>query len=151
MNPAPLRAVVDASVAVKIFVPEALSTQAQEIFARFATESGAELIVPDFFFAECANVFWKWAQRSSYPPKHAQEHLRDLIDLGLTVMPDRIVAEDALGIALKHRITAYDACYVAAATQLQLPLITADEKLAMKMAKSAFEVLWLGDTQVAPK
>jgi predicted nucleic acid-binding protein len=146
-----MRAVVDASVAVKIFVPETLSMQAQEVFARFASENGAELIVPDFFFIECANVFWKWVQRSSYPPKHAQEHLRDLTDLGLTVMPDQIVAEDALGIALKHRIAACDACYVAAAAQLHLPLITADEKLAMKLAKSAFEVQWLGDTQVAPK
>ncbi len=78
MNPAPFRTVTGASVAVKIFVPEALSAQAQEIFARFASENGAELIVPDFFFIECANVFWKWVQRSAYPSKAAQEHLRDL-------------------------------------------------------------------------
>ena len=147
----PLRAVVDASVAVKIFVPETLSTQAQEIFTRYASENGAELFVPDFFFVECANVFWKWVQRSDYPPRHAQEHLHDLIDLGLTVLPDQIVVEETLRIALKHRITAYDACYVAAAAQLRLPLITADEKLAMKLVKSSFEVLWLGDTQVVPK
>ena len=73
MNPAPLRAVVDASVAVKIFVPEALSAQAQAVFARFASENGAELIVPDLFFAECANVFWKWVQRSAYAGKDASE------------------------------------------------------------------------------
>ncbi len=151
MNPAPFRAVVDASVAVKIFVPEALSAEAQTVFARFASENGAELIVPDLFFIECANVFWKWMQRSAYPARAAQEHLHDLTGLGLTAIPTQVLADDALDIALKHRITAYDACYVAAASQLQLPLITADEKLAMKLAKSAFEVQWLGDTQVAPK
>ncbi len=54
MNPAPFRAVVDAaSVAVKIFVPETHSVRAQQTFARFASESGTELIVPDFFFVEC--------------------------------------------------------------------------------------------------
>ena len=147
MSRAPLRAVVDASVAVKIFVPELLSAQAQEIFTRFATEDGAELIVPDLFFIECANVFWKWVQRSAYPAKAAQEHLRDLTGLGLTAVPTQVLAEDALDIALKHRMTAYDACYIAAAAQLRLPLITADEKLVGQVAKGSYDVQWLGDVK----
>ncbi len=151
MNPAPLRAVVDASAAVKIFVPEALSAQAQEVFARFALENGAELIVPDFFFVECANVFWKWVQRSAYPDKDVQAHLRDLTSLGLTVIPAQAIAEETLEIALKHRITVYDACYVAASKQTRLPLITADEKLVMKLAKGSYDIQWLGDIEVALK
>lgn len=148
MSPTPFRAVVDASVAVKLFVPEALSAEAQAVFARFASENGAELIVPDFFYIECANVFWKWVQRSAYPAKAAQEHLRDLTGLGLTALPTQILAEDALDIALKHRITAYDACYVAAASKLRLPLITADEKLVGQVAKGSYEVQWLGDVKL---
>lgn len=151
MNPAPLRAVVDASVAVKIFVPEALSSQAQAVFARFTSENGAELIVPDLFFVECANVFWKWVQRSAYAGKDASEHLRDLTTLGLTTIPTQILAEDALTIALKHKITAYDACYIAAAAQLKLPLITADERLAAKVENDSYDVRWLGDIEVVPK
>ncbi len=151
MNPALFRAVVDASVAVKIFVPEVLSTEAQTVFARFAQENGAELIVPDFFFIECANVFWKWVQRSAYPPKGAREHLRDLAGLGLAVIPAQLLAEDTLEIALRHKITAYDACYIAAAAQLKLPLITADEKLVRQLAKGPCEVQWLGDVPSAAK
>ena len=147
MNPAPFRAVVDASVAVKIFVPEALSAEAQAVFTRFASENGAELIVPDLFFIECANVFWKWVQRSAYPAKAAQEHLRDLTGLGLTAIPTQALADDALDIALKHRITAYDACYIAAAAQLRLPLITADAKLVGHVAKGPYDVQWLGDVR----
>lgn len=147
MSPAPFRAVVDASVAVKLFVPEALSAEAQAVFARFAQENDAELIVPDLFFAECANVFWKWVQRSAYPAKAAQEHLRDLTGLGLTAVPIQVLAEDALDIALKHRVTAYDACYIAAAAQLRFPLITADEKLVGQVAKGPYEVQWLGDVR----
>ena len=151
MNPAPLRTVVDASVAVKIFVPETLSAQAQEVFARFAAENGAELIVPDFFFVECANVFWKWVQRSAYPDKDVRAHLLDLTSLGLTVIPAQAIAEETLEIALKHRITAYDACYVAASKQTKLPLITADEKLVAKLAKGPYDMQWLGDIEVALK
>ena len=86
---------------------------------------------------KCANVFWKWVQRSAYPAKVAREHLRDLGGLGLTAIPVQILADDALDIALKHRVTAYDACYIAAAAQLRLPLITADEKLARQVSINA--------------
>ncbi len=151
MTPAPLRAVIDASVAVKIFIPEVFSAEAQEIFTRFGSENDAELIVPDFFFIECANVFWKWVQRSAYPSKGAKEHLRDLTSLDLTIIPAQVLADDALEIALKHQITAYDACYLAAAAQLQLPLLTADEKLATKVAKGSYQVRWLGDMKSMPK
>lgn len=145
MTATPLRLVLDASVAVKIFVPEVLAIQAQSLFARFIAEDDAELIVPDFFFIECANVFWKWVQRSAYPARDAQEHLNDLAVFGLTVIPGQVLAHEALKIALQYKISCYDACYVAAASQLKLPLITADEKLVRQVAKGPCEILWLGD------
>lgn len=146
MNPASPRAVVDASVAVKIFVPESLSGQAQEIFAWFASTQDAELVVPDFFFIECASVFRKWVQRAGYPAAEARQHMADLVSLGLTAIPAEILSTDALQIALRHGVSAYDACYVAAAAHLELPLISADRKLCLAMATSRFELQWLGDT-----
>lgn len=151
MNPAPFRAVVDASVAVKLFVPETLSNEAQALFARFAEDNDAALIVPDLFFAECANVFWKWVQRFAYPAGAAREHLSDLAGLGLTALPTQVLADEALRIALKHRVSAYDACYIAAASQLQLPLVTADERLARQMDKGPYNVQWLGDAKLPPR
>lgn len=151
MNPAPFRAVVDASVAVKIFVPEVLSAKAETVFTRFARENGAELVVPDLFFIECANVFWKWIQRSAYSANAACEHLRDLTGLGLTAIPTQLLADDALDIAIKYRVTAYDACYLAAAAQLRLPLITADKKLVDQVARGSYDVQWLGDIELAPR
>lgn len=144
MSAAPLRAVVDASVAVKVFVPEVHSAEARELLARFTQEDDAELVVPDLFFVECANVFWKWVQRSGYPSRDVQEHLRDLTGLGFTVLPIQFLAEDALEIALKHKVTAYDACYIAAAAKLGLPLITADEKLVKQVEKGRYDIQWLG-------
>ncbi len=128
-------------------MPEALSAGAQKLFARFASENGAELIVPDCFFIECANVFWKWVQRTAYPAKAAQEHLRDLTGLNPTAIPAQVLVDDALEIALKHRVTAYDACYIAAAAQLRLPLITADERLVGQVATGLHDVQWLGDIE----
>lgn len=50
------RLALDASVAVKAFVPEEHSTKARGLLARFVRDD-AELVVPDLFFRECAHVF----------------------------------------------------------------------------------------------
>jgi predicted nucleic acid-binding protein len=136
---------LDASVAVKAFVSEEHSPKARELLARFAREDGAELIVPDLFFSECANVFWKWVWRSHYPAQSARAHLHDLTRLGLTVWPAKLMAVDALEIALTHNISAYDACYVAAAAAVGFPLITADERLVRQAAAGGYDIRWLGD------
>ena len=151
MSSARLRAVVDASVAVKLFVPEVLSAEAQALFWRFGSENDAELVVPDLFFIECANVFWKWVRRSAYAKRDAREHLRDLVALGLTVVPAQVLAEDALNIVLSQEVTAYDACYIAAAARLRLPLITADAKLVQRVARGSWDVRWLGDAAPASR
>lgn len=139
-----LRAVIDASVAVKLFVPEDLSLEAHGIFANFAAEETAELVVPDLFFIECTNVFWKWVQRHAYPAKAATEHTRDIRRLNLTSLPTEALIEKALTLALHHRITAYDACYAAAALELGIPLITADRKLSAALDHAPLATHWLG-------
>lgn len=144
MTSAPLRAVMDASVAVKMFVPESHSAAARELLSRFTQDGESELVVPDLFFIECANVFWKWVQRSGYPSEDAQEHLHDLRGLGFTVLPTQFLANDALEIARRHKVTAYDACYIAAAAKLGLPLITADEKLVRQVEGNGYGIQWLG-------
>ena len=145
----PFRAVIDASVGVKLFVPEPLSSQAQAVFSNLERSQDAELIVPGLFFVECANVFWKWVHRTSYSDKDAEEHLRNLTQIGLSVAPTYILVSDALQIALRYDVTAYDACYVATAARTQTPLITADRKLLERIKQTAHEVLWLGHIAVA--
>lgn len=46
--------VVDASVAIKLYVPEVHSAQAIRFFS-----DAHELIVPEFMLAEVANIVWK--------------------------------------------------------------------------------------------
>lgn len=144
------RAVVDSSVAVKLFVPEALSSQAHAVFARLSGSDGAELIVPDLFYIECANVFWKWVHRFQYPTLRAQQHMEDLRGFVLRVIPVRVLAAQALKLALDVGVTAYDSCYVAAAAETRAPLITADQKLVSKFTGSSYNVRWLGDQEAAP-
>jgi predicted nucleic acid-binding protein len=137
--------VVDASVGIKLFLDEPLSDRADALFDRLADDLFARFHVPDLFFIECANILWKYARYHGYPLESARQDVTDLRDLGLRVVSTQDLVEEALRIALDQGITAYDACYVVLAGKLALPLVTADEPLARRLAGTEFDVCWLGD------
>jgi predicted nucleic acid-binding protein len=138
------RYVVDASVAIKLFINEPLSDQAEALFSTLEAAPSA-LYVPDLFFIECANILWKHIKRFGYPEDKAHEDLAALKDLPLHRFAANDLMEDALGIAVAHDITAYDGSYVALGKQLKIQVISADEKLVRKMADTVHVVEWLGD------
>jgi predicted nucleic acid-binding protein len=146
----PLRCVPDASVAVKLFIDEALSERAAALFAHLAVEPAAQLSAPDLLFIECTNVLWKHTRRSGYPVDRARQAVRDLGSLAVQWYPTADLIRPALEIAIQHGITAYDASYIALARELRLPMVTADEKLARALAGTALEVHWLGDFPIPP-
>ena len=138
------RYVVDASVAIKLFIKEPLSDQAESLFS-FLETALAALYVPDLFFIECTNILWKHIKRFGYPERKAHEDLAALKNLALHCFATTDLMKDALAIAVDHDITAYDGCYVALGKQLKIPVVSADEKLVRKMADTPHVVKWLGD------
>ncbi len=57
---APISCVVDASVAVKLYLAEPLAAEAAALFALLVDPANV-FHVPDLFYIECANIFWKYA------------------------------------------------------------------------------------------
>ena len=139
----PFRCVVDASVAIKLFIKQEGSEQAEALFDRLGTEPGTELYVPDLFYAECANVLWQYVRRASYPAPEAKASLVRLQALALqrVTIPDLV--SEALGIAIAQSISAYDACYVELAERLRLPMVTADQKLIRSLAATSYPIHFL--------
>lgn len=146
----PVACVVDTSVGIKLVITEAMSSEAHALFAHLARDPACRFFVPDLFDIECANILWKHIQRSGYPPLDAQLNLATLTALGLQRIAMTTLATEALELAIAHTISAYDACYVAAARRLGLPLITADSKLVTKMAGTAGQVLDLSSLSIPP-
>ena len=140
-----LDCVVDASAGIKLFLVEPLSEQADLLFGRLAMEPPARFYVPVLFFVECTNILWKYVQRHGYPAQNANQDVADLLRLPLHAVSARELVRDAMAIAVAHKITAYDATYVALAEQLSLPLVTADESLVRRLADSPLDVRWLGE------
>lgn len=140
-----LELVVDASVGIKLFVEEGLSDRAAELFEGLAWEPPHQIYVPDLFYLECGNILWKYVRRFDYPPAQARESLRSLGALALQRLSDSLLFEESLDLALARGISVYDASYVTLSRHLDVPFVTADEKLVRKLEGSGIEIRWLGE------
>jgi predicted nucleic acid-binding protein len=116
--------VVDASVAVKWFVPEDLSTEARQLLA---TEY--ELLAPDLLWAELGNVLWKKHRRRELDQRTASRILRDLSRVPIELHSAGRWAGAALELAFRYGVTVYDGLYLALAVGNECRLVTADRRL----------------------
>ncbi|MEQ9354945.1 type II toxin-antitoxin system VapC family toxin [Coleofasciculus chthonoplastes] len=56
MTYTPLRCVVDASVAIKLFVDDPLSDKVDTLFSHLDADPMCKFYVPDLFYIECTNI-----------------------------------------------------------------------------------------------
>ena len=141
MNVESLRWVVDASVGIKLFVNEEFSDTVARFFYQLVEEPSTEFYVPDLFYIECANILLKYTRRFGRPLEDALADLMDLNKLTLKSTPSADLIEDALLLASAKNLSAYDASYAVLAQKLEIPLITADTRLA----NSIEWAVWIGD------
>ena len=124
--------VVDASVAVKWYVPEVHADAALRVL-----EPGHELHAPDLLHAEVGNILWKKTRRGELLPAEARRIADALLAAPLLVHPAASLLEAALEIALRADRSVYDGIYVALAIALDVPLVTADRRLVHALRNSA--------------
>jgi predicted nucleic acid-binding protein len=137
--------VLDASVAAKWFLPrsgEPLADEALALLKRYA-DGEIELVVPELFWAEFANLLWKCVRTGRLSEKSATEALASTLQYGLPTAGGRELEDSALAIALATGCTVYDAMYVALAVQKDAHVVTADERLVNALA-THWPVKWLG-------
>jgi predicted nucleic acid-binding protein len=137
--------VLDASVAAKWYLAksgETLVDRAKELLERY-TKQEIQLIVPDLFWVEMANVFWKAVRVGRFPKTSAETSIDSLVQLDFPTVPSENLFSSAFQIATAYDRTVYDSMYVALAVQSEAQLITADERLVNSLA-ARFPVKWLG-------
>lgn len=126
--------VVDASTAASLLVNDPLSAAAEAFIRRELTERRAALWAPDIMVVECANVLWKHVRSFGLAPWDARERLADLLDLDIALVAIDELLPRALDLAIELDLAVYDACYAALAEGLNAALVTADTRLAQRMA-----------------
>src|SRR5215212_8217090 len=102
-RPRSMSVVVDASVVIKWFVPEAGSDAASRLLA-----SEHRLEAPDLLFAEIANVVWKKILRGQLTRAEGQLLVIDFEKIAVNTTPCRALASDAHAIALITSRSVYD-------------------------------------------
>lgn len=125
--------VVDASATLKILVEEAGSEHARLFFGRLASANPPLIHVPDLLYIECANIVWKYVTYHRYAPQSAQTALTALGALAFQVIPTYDLFQEAFSLSVRHRISAYDASYLALAHRFRCPLVTEDKDLIRKI------------------
>ncbi len=141
------RFVVDASVAIKWYLPEPNSADADRLL-----NNGSQLLAPDLLFPEVGNILWKRVMRSELTVHKAQVILRALETLPLTLRPADDLSENAMTVACSLKRSFYDSLYLALALMADCRLVTADKKLfdAVKDAAPIKKhILWIEDVPVS--
>lgn len=118
--------VVDTSVVSQYFISQTYTPQARVLIARMY--SGDDLYIPEFSLLECANVLWKEVRFRGLSQTNAAEIIAELLKLPFQIVSVKHLLPRALEIGLSHQLAIYDSLYIALALDLNLPLITVDDK-----------------------
>ena len=138
-------AVVDANVAIKWVVDEPDSGLARSLAL-------TTLEAPDLLPIECASVLWKKAAIGDLTRREAAERLEFLLHAPVTLTASRELLDMALDLALEWRHPVDDCLYIALAIRRNIPLVTADKRLAAaarKRKKHSARVILLAELPAA--
>lgn len=137
--------VVDVSVAGKWFLPAKGETLLEEAFRLLRQYAAGEIrfLVPDLFWAELSNLFWKAVRQDRWTQASAEAALRAMRERKLPTISFAVRLDLAFRVAVAFDRTVYDSLYIALAVHSQARLVTADERLANAVA-AQLPVSWLG-------
>jgi len=136
--------IIDASVAVKWFIPEDYSDIALGILEGFK-DLEVVLYAPDSMKLEFTNAIRKYYIRRIITGDVMNEILEEMKKIPINyVRIDWGLATEALKIAVENNITVYDAYYIAISQKRNIRVITADEKFHSAVAEK-YDVVLLRD------
>lgn len=123
--------VIDASVALKLFMDEEGSAEAAELLAR-----NEWLIAPDLITAELANAFWRVQRAGKMTLDQQRDAMPRVTALLSEVLPLRPLATMAMTMARVLNHPAYDCFYLSLAEQRNATFVTADRRFIAWVAGS---------------
>ena len=136
------RHIVDASVAIKWFIPEIHSEAALRL-----RRSHFRLHVPSFMTLELGNVIAKKIRRTELTPAEGEMIVMELKHLSLQRHADARLFPAAYYLAVDTQRSVYDCLYLALAEAIDGVLVTADRKFYTAVADGPYgrKVMWVED------
>jgi predicted nucleic acid-binding protein len=120
--------VIDASIAVKWFIPESDSDAARALYRE-------QLLAPAIWLSEVANVLWHHVQLGKLPVAKAKQLLLSVraAPISSIAIDDHVERAFSLANEIPHAI--YDCLYLALAVEEGTYLITADTRFVRAVRK----------------
>ncbi len=135
MNPLPTTFLLDSSVLVKWFSPEADHLLARRLRQEYL-EGACELIIPDLALYEVGNAL---CYSGCFAATEIALHVLSIVEMELTILPLQLsVLEAAIELSLARGIAVYDGYFVTLAEATGTTCVTADEKLYRKVQDLEF-------------
>jgi predicted nucleic acid-binding protein len=138
--------VVDASVAVKWFIPEAGEDDAAKLLG-----GNKQLMAPALIRLEVTGAIIRRYREGHLSEKHAREGTQAwdamLQNRVVRLVPDAELFEEAVQMAFLAKHTLADCLYLAAAKQLAAPVITADVPMRDRGTRAYKNISFLGGTE----
>lgn len=130
--------VIDASIAVKWYIPEH-SSESTLLYLDLYKQNQALLIAPDLIIAEVGNVIWKKVTLQEITAEEA----RQISDLFANFCPIKLFSGNkllptAMELSLNLNLTIYDSLYLSLAVSEEAIMVTADKEIKKKADKSPF-------------
>jgi len=128
--------VVDASVALKWFLPESGNSGAEGLLTAFLTGT-VSLYAPDLLLIEAASALWRRSVvLKELKPAETKAIYRDLLTLPLNFQPSERLAASAFSLAIAHRHSVYDSVYTALSIEMDSEFLTADRKIVVRLGRA---------------
>ncbi len=132
-----MKLIVDASVALKWFLPdEPWADRAIRLL-----ETDGELLAPEWIVPEVCNAVWKMVRNGRLSGERGEHIVSLLPSFFVRLVPVVNEAPRAMAIALTINHPVYDCFYVALAEREHVPLVTADNRLIARLAGTPWEQL----------
>lgn len=128
-----MKYVIDASVAIKWFVWEEGTEEAQKLL-----EELSFFYVPDLFLMEIDSILSKKVRRKELTISDSFEKRRIFRQLPYKLITYKELAEFSFRLATEFSITLYDATYLSTAIDYDAVFYTADKRLVNGMKNTPF-------------
>lgn len=126
--------VIDTSALLRLFIPDGLIPEGFETFLRGVERGNNMAIAPELLLVESANVLDRKRKMDEISETESVQLLTDVLSMPIRYFPHGPLIPAAFDLAREHRITLYDAVYLALASEQGAVLFSAD-RLMQKTAQ----------------
>ena len=121
--------VLDASAWLRLFLHDGPAVSGLEQVAQEVEKGAASFAAPELILVEAGHALVRKVRRKQLRDTECRSLWQDIrrVPIDLLSVDERM--EDALGLAIRHNLSVYDALYLAVAVHLGAALFTADDAL----------------------